>query len=452
MQPYQKLYLADVLRQHRERLEETVRELAERGEPIGELEARLIADAGAARLLEVENALRHDAHAQRRLLVLRPRHGLSLPARVSARVRSWGKPRIGRLRHYEPKPIRLPASYFRTKALAPAPAISIVTPSFNQGRFLDRTIRSVLAQEYPSLEYHVQDGGSHDRTMAVIARFESSLTSWASEPDYGQADAINRGFRRAGGEIMAWLNSDDLLLPGSLAYVARYFAEHPDVDVVYGHRIMIDETDGQVGAWILPRHDDLALTLADYVPQETLFWRRRIWEAAGGHVDSGYGYAMDWELLLRFREAGAQMVRLPRFLGAFRIHDEQKTSVQDALGLAEMRRLRERVHGREVPIDEVLERLRPYFARHILIHSWQRFVDRLPFPRIDVETTRAQPLPGIPAPVPVGDPLDEANGHHPRAALGTPPNAATNGWQADTATEPSADRGSRPSGSQTSRR
>ncbi len=107
-------------------------------------------------------------------------------------------------------------------------------------------------------------------------------------------------------------------------------------------------------------HDDLALTLADYVPQETLFWRRRIWDAAGGYVDPSFGYALDWDLLLRFRDAGATMVRLPRFLGAFRIHAEQKTSAADALGLEEMARLRERVHGRPVSIDEVLPRLRPY--------------------------------------------------------------------------------------------
>ena len=108
--------------------------------------------------------------------------------------------------------------------------------------------------------------------------------------------------------------------------MARYFAEHPDVDVVYGNRRDDRRRRRQIGAWILPAHDDIVLTLADYVPQETLFWRRRIWEAAGGCVDTSFKYALDWDLLLRFREAGATMVRLPRFLGAFRVHDEQKTT------------------------------------------------------------------------------------------------------------------------------
>ena len=147
-------------------------------------------------------------------------------------------------------------------------------------------------------------GGSSDETVSVLRRFEPLLRSWRSEPDDGQADAINRGFAETTGEIMAWLNSDDLLLPGTLAYVAQYFAKHPEVDVVYGNRIMIDDDDGQIGSWILPAHDDHALTLADYVPQETLFWRRRIWDAAGGSVDTSFAFAIDWDLLLRFRAAG----------------------------------------------------------------------------------------------------------------------------------------------------
>jgi GT2 family glycosyltransferase len=293
--------------------------------------------------------------------------------------------------------LRVPAHYLRTTAPDPAPTISIVTPSFEQGRFLDRTIYSVVSQRYPALEYVVQDGGSNDGTLEVLRRFEPLLSAWRSEPDAGQADAVNRGFRETHGELMAWLNSDDLLLPGSLAYVARYFAEHPDVDVVYGHRLMIDENDGQIGAWVLPRHDDAVLTLADYIPQETLFWRRRVWDEAGGTVDSTFGYALDWDLLLRFRQVGAKMVRLPRFLGAFRIHSEQKTTALDDVGASESYRLRLREHGREVPIEEVLTRLRPYFARHILVHSRQRIVDRLPLRRVAVSLEPVEPWLRTPA-------------------------------------------------------
>jgi glycosyltransferase involved in cell wall biosynthesis len=363
-------HYAELVRRHRERLAEVAFDLAERGEPMTELEAKLLADAGSARLLEVEEALLREAGSARP-----SRNRLS---RVEARVRSWTKPRIGRLKHYEPRPLLLPRSYFTVQPPLKPPTMSIVTPSYEQGRFLGRTIQSVLAQRYPSLEYHVQDGGSTDETQSTLHRFDAQLTSWAVEPDAGQGDAINRGFDRTSGEIMAWLNSDDLVLPGSLATVGRFFAAHPEVDVVYGNRIMIDDADRQIGAWILPAHDDVMLTLADYIPQETLFWRRRIWDAAGGFVEPTFGYALDWELLLRFREAGAKIVRVSRFLGAFRVHEEQKTTAQERLGAAESARLRRRVHGRDVPIEEVLERLRPYFVRHIIAHTWQRFVDRLP--------------------------------------------------------------------------
>ncbi len=381
----QQIALADALREHRERLDEIVTELAVRGEPISRLEARLIVDAGNIRLEAIEAALRDPG-------VSAARRGKAV-----ARLRSWKRPRIGVLRHYEPRPLSLPKRYLDVTAPVPPISISIVTPSYQQGRFLDRAIYSVVSQNYPVLEYVVQDGASTDNTLAVLGRFGPLLTSWASEPDSGQADAINRGFAHTSGELMAWLNSDDLLLPGALSYVARYFADHPEVDVVYGNRLMIDHADGQVGAWVLPAHSDLALTLADYVPQETLFWRRRIWDKAGGFVDPSFGYALDWDLLLRFREAGAKMVRLPRFLGAFRIHAEQKTTSIEHVGVSETDRLRLRVHGRPVPIEEVLRRLRPYFLRHIAAHTRQRITDRLPHTRVPVVVDPVEPWLRTPA-------------------------------------------------------
>lgn len=395
MRPDQEIYLADVIREHCDRLEEVVAELAERGEPISQLEARLIAEAGSVRLNSVEAALRYDAGRRDRGRLRRLVHSRAFPGplrRAGGRTLAWWRPRIGSLFHYTPRELRVPAKYALAVPPDPAPTISIVTPSFQQGRFLERTLHSVVDQQYPALEYFVQDGESSDETIEVLRRFEQSLTGWKSEPDGGQADAINRGFEQTTGEIMGWLNSDDLLLPGSLAYVASYFSAHPKVDVVYGHRRMIDENDGEIGAWILPAHSDLALTLADYVPQETLFWRRRVWEAAGGWIDPSFGYALDWDLLLRFRDAGATMVRLPRFLGAFRIHDEQKTTAFDRLGAAECERLRQRVHGRDVPVEEVINRLRPYYVRHIVVHKRHRLLDRLPLRREVVRTEPSQPV------------------------------------------------------------
>ena len=246
-----------------------------------------------------------------------------------------------RPRQYAPRPFTVPVPPAPVVADGALPRIAVVTPSFEQGQFLERTIRSVLSQHYPRLQYAVQDGGSRDSSVAVLERWGPRLHAWASAPDAGQADAVNRGFARIDGDVMAWLNSDDLYLPGALRQVGEYFATHPEVDVVYGNRIVIDAVDREIGRWILPGHDQALLAWADYVPQETLFWRRRVWEAVGEHVDVTYRYALDWDLLLRFRTAGARFAHLPRFLGAFRFHSRQKTeTMTHDVGAAEMERLR----------------------------------------------------------------------------------------------------------------
>lgn len=280
---------------------------------------------------------------------------------------SYSKRRLFKLRNYDPRPLRLPASYFRTPPLPHPPRISIVTPNLNQGRFLEATIRSVVDQNYPALEYIIQDGQSTDESLEIIRRYAPRLSHWISEPDSGQANAINRGMQHATGDILAYLNSDDLLLPGSLAYVARYFATHPEVDVVYGHRVLIDDDGQDIGRWVLPPHDDDILAYVDYVPQETMFWRRSLWERVGGRLDEAFHFAMDWDLILRFREAGAKFQRLPRFLGAFRISSDNKTTrLLETVGRRDMEILRQRVLGRLPSDAEIHQVIRPYMWRHWL--------------------------------------------------------------------------------------
>jgi glycosyltransferase involved in cell wall biosynthesis len=380
VQHRRRIELAEKLREQRESLERSVNAAAKKGLPLTELEAQLLVEASDVRISEVEHALR-DAGPIARML-----HRLIDPMqRFASRVRGLGRPRIGRLVHYPARTLELPASYREATPPGQTPAISIVTPSFQHARFIATTIQSVLTQEYPALEYIVQDGGSTDETVEILESFSDGITHWTSEPDDGHADALNRGFRQTSGEIMGWLNSDDLLLPGSLACIARFFVEHPEVDVVYGNRLMIDESGGEIGAWILPAHDDLALTLADFIPQETLFWRRRIWDASGGCLDDSFTYALDWDLLLRFRAAGARMVHLPRFIGAFRVHDGQRTSTAYTAGLEEMARLRERAYGRPVSTTEVSQRLRPYLRRHVRAHVRYRLAERVGGARIPVD-------------------------------------------------------------------
>ena len=177
---------------------------------------------------------------------------------------------------------------------------------------------------------------------------------------------------------MGWLNSDDLLLPGSLAFVGDYFARHPEVDVVYGNRLLIDENDQEIGRWILPGHDGRALRWADYVPQETLFWRRELWDRVGAQLDESFQFAMDWDLLVRFQEAGAKFAHLPRFLGAFRVHAAQKTSGSiDDFGFKEMTRIRKRLHGRTPGYAEIRAALARFMLHHILHDLLYRLKTRL---------------------------------------------------------------------------
>jgi glycosyltransferase involved in cell wall biosynthesis len=275
---------------------------------------------------------------------------------------------------YSPRKMYIPRWYNKPRSLDKPPSISIVTPSYNQGNFLEQTVLSVLDQNYPNLEYAVQDGGSKDSTLAVLDRYKDRLAYIDSRKDRGQGNAINLGFAHATrGEIMAYLNSDDLLLPGTLNYVAAYFAAHPKVDVVYGHRIIINPEGLEIGRWVIPGHSDTMVQWADYVPQETMFWRRSIWEKAGGKIDESFQFALDWDLIVRFRAAGAKFVRLPRFLGAFRVHPSQKTSAEIATtGTAEMAKLRFQLHGREVTLTDIRKHMYGYMLRQ----GWLNFLYR----------------------------------------------------------------------------
>ncbi len=282
--------------------------------------------------------------------LLRQKAWLPLKEAVFKRVVEDYWMKLGVLQHYDPRPLAWDKKLPKHGRLPDAqlPAIVLVTPSYNQDKFLESTMLSVLNQHYPKLRYRVQDGASKDRSVEIIRRYADRLHSWESAPDRGQAAAIRRGFDQLPGEpgdIMAWLNSDDLIAPRALRFVAEYFARHPKVDVVYGHRIIIDGHDREIGRWIMPRHDPATLEWIDYVPQETLFWRRRAWDAVGG-LDPSFQFALDWDLLARFQQAGARIVRLPYFLGCFRVHTEQKTSAHiHTTGHEEMTRIRTRIHG-----------------------------------------------------------------------------------------------------------
>lgn len=228
------------------------------------------------------------------------------------------------------------------------------------------------------INYVVQDGGSTDGSTELIRSRAAHLAAWESAPDGGQAQAIVRGFSKTAGrstDLMAWINSDDFYMAGALRFVAEYFARHPEVDVVYGHRVVVDREGNEIARWYLPKHDPDVLRLYDFIPQETVFWRRRIWDQVGG-IDTSFQFAMDWDLLLRFQEAGASIVRLPYFLGCFRVHPEQKTSALiSTQGQAEIDALRRRTFGRDITPDDLLKSkpLHRYLRRSAWIEQLWRW-------------------------------------------------------------------------------
>ncbi len=198
-----------------------------------------------------------------------------------------------------------------------------------------RTVRSVLLQDYPNLEYIFLDGGSTDGTMAEVKPYLARFAYWQSAPDGGQADAVQEGLKRASGDVMAYLNSDDLLAPGAVSRVVRFFERHPEVEAVYSHRVVIDEHDRVVSSWLLPPHSNYLILRWDFVPQETCFWRRSLFERAG-NVDPSMTFALDYDLFVRYMKAG-RFARLNTFLGAFRRHGSSKTvSQNETIGKAEV--------------------------------------------------------------------------------------------------------------------
>ena len=206
-----------------------------------------------------------------------------------------------------------------------APRVSLVTPSFNQGQFLEDAIRSVLGQNYPDLEYFVMDGGSTDGSLSIIGKYASHLSGWESVPDNGQAHAINKGWQKATGEYLWWLNSDDLLTEGSLNSAVGFLEMHPEVDLVYGDLIIIDEAGNRIGVRKGTAFDlSVFLTRSIRVPQPGALLRRKVLESTG-LLNESLHHLMDFEFWLRLALMGCRFGYLPVPLAKFRVHSQSKT-------------------------------------------------------------------------------------------------------------------------------
>ena len=219
------------------------------------------------------------------------------------------------------------------------PRISVVTPSFNQAPFLERTIRSILDQDYANLEYIVIDGGSTDGSIDIIRRYSSRLAYWVSEPDRGQSDAINKGLRRASGDWLAWQNSDDVYYPGVFASLARAAAAHPRASLITGDMAMIDLEDRRLHEQRYVRPTYGALRAEGMIlTNQAAFWRKSVHESIG-YVSETLTCAFDYEWFLRVTER-FDAWHVPEIWGGLRMHDTTKSTRLAQRFAAEMEAVR----------------------------------------------------------------------------------------------------------------
>lgn len=206
------------------------------------------------------------------------------------------------------------------------PKISIVTPSMNQGNYLERTIRSVLNQNYPNLEYIIIDGGSADNSLDIIRKYEKYLAYWISEPDSGQTNAINKGFKHASGELVGWQNSDDIFLPGALHSIVREYRKHPEYDIYFGNMLTIDENDTIINELRYTPFSLYCLLYEGYnMPNQSLLMKNNIVKQFP--MNENIKYALDGEFFVRIG-AGKKKFRLIReYLGCLRIQPSAKGQV-----------------------------------------------------------------------------------------------------------------------------
>ncbi|MCZ2113066.1 MAG: glycosyltransferase [Anaerolineae bacterium] len=205
------------------------------------------------------------------------------------------------------------------------PRITVVTPSLNQGRYIENAIRSVLEQGYPNLEYIIRDAGSTDESIEVIERYRRQISHVIIEPDDGPADAINKAFAIATGDILAWLNADDLYLPGTLRAIADAFMAEPQADLIYGEGWYIDEVGERIEPcrFVRRKFERRYLVNKDPILQPAAFWRRSLWVRVGG-LDTSLRWVFDWEWFIRAHEVG-QFRYLPRNLACYRVQPKALT-------------------------------------------------------------------------------------------------------------------------------
>lgn len=248
------------------------------------------------------------------------------------------------------------------------PLVTIVTPSYNQARFLERTLQSVLTQTYCNVEYIVVDGGSTDESQKILKKYSSKLAWWVSEKDCGQTEAINKGFARAHGQILAWLNSDDTYNPNAIEDAVMFLLKNPEIGLVYGDANFIDENDRVVGKFPAAQTDLQGLRRGYvHIPQQASFFRTDLWKKVGP-LDKSFYFAMDYDLWIRLAKI-SRLRYVPRLWANFRLHQDAKTIAADERCWPEMLRVHYREGGSKFAPIVFKFWLRKFFAPFI---QWRR--------------------------------------------------------------------------------
>jgi glycosyltransferase involved in cell wall biosynthesis len=248
--------------------------------------------------------------------------------------------------------------------------LSVVTPSYNQGEYLEETIDSVLSQNIPNLEYIIMDGGSKDNSVSIIKKYEKHLHYWVSEPDGGQTQAINKGFTKATGDILCYLNSDDVYFPGTLNKVVSLFEDNNKLELVYGDHA-IYYPDGSLIAKPKIAYDfDICLNAYLTIPQPSSFWTRRIFDQVNGFNDE-FQFCFDYDFFLR---VGHQLIENPESIlhvkdlwSKFRVHDESKTISNQAGFSRETKLVRDQFEFKSNKL------IRPFIKNYYLLKALKEF-------------------------------------------------------------------------------
>lgn len=252
----------------------------------------------------------------------------------------------------------------------PSPKVSIITPSFNQANYLEATLQSVLSQTYQPIEYLVIDGGSTDGSLDIIRSYQSQLAGWVSEPDLGQADAINKGFAMASGDILAWLNSDDTYEPGAVDGAVEFLVGHSEIGMVYGQAHYIDEHGRRIARYPAAPTDYKGLRRGvNTIPQQAMFFRSKLWQMVGP-LDPTFFYAMDYDLWVRISAVSPIAFHRQNWAN-FRLHDKSKSLTAARRCWPEMMRVHFRDGGSRFSIlyfkyllRRILEPVMPWRLRY----------------------------------------------------------------------------------------